>query len=148
MYCKAGIELNRAHLIGPAAGRAHECLLWLCAGALIGREGDRPAQSLSRVNRIRQCLPLPLPVPKSPPMTTQPILELPAPARDVFHLCCDAWAGTGQPAGPRTRSNLATITLSHASIRHGMQNLGASRLLSSPPTPLGRIRALPGHTPL
>src|SRR3546814_1154127 len=117
MYCKAGIELNRAHLIGPAAGRAHECLLWLCAGALIGREGDRPAQSLSRVNRIRQCLPLPLPVPKSHPMTTQPIIELTTRARDVFQLVVDAWLDTGQPVGSRTLSKLATLNLSPASIR-------------------------------
>src|SRR3546814_18217161 len=115
MYCKAGIELNRAHLIGPAAGRAHECLLWLCAGALSGHEGDRPAQSLSRVNRIRPCLPLPLPVPKSHPMTTQPIIELTPRSRDVVQLVVDAWIDTGHPVRLRTLSSLSPLTLSPAS---------------------------------
>src|SRR3546814_13508008 len=135
MYCKAGIELNRAHLIGPAAGRAHECLLWLCAGALIGREGDRPAQSLSRVNRIRQCLPLPLPVTKSHPMTTQPIIELTTPARDEFQLVVDAWLDTVQPVGSPPMSTLATpnksTALGSAARRGGQVCFNKSRFTRS-----------------
>src|SRR3546814_18087666 len=133
MYCKAGIELNRAHLIGPAAGRAHECLLWLCAGALIGREGDMPAQSLSRVNRIRQCLPLPLPVPKSHPMTTHPLIDLTTPTRDVFQLVVHACLATPQPLGSRTLSKPAPLPLSPPPLRTVLQNSAEFGLSLRPP---------------
>ena len=73
------------------------------------------------------------------PMSTAPITELTARARDVFRQVVESYLRSGQPVGSRTISRLPGINLSPASIRNVMQDLEEAGLLSHPHTSAGRV---------
>src|SRR5690606_3741885 len=75
----------------------------------------------------------------SPAMTTPPISELSARARDSFRAVVESYLGTGAPVGSRTIARLAGLNLSPASIRNVMQDLEELGLLAAPHTSAGRM---------
>jgi len=72
-------------------------------------------------------------------MTTPPIPELSARARDIFRVVVESYLGSGTPVGSRTISRLAGLNLSPASIRNVMQDLEELGLLAAPHTSAGRM---------
>ncbi|HEY6916393.1 MAG TPA: heat-inducible transcriptional repressor HrcA, partial [Allosphingosinicella sp.] len=72
-------------------------------------------------------------------MTTPPVSELTARARDVFRLVVEGYLDSGQPIGSRTISRISALNLSPASIRNVMQDLEEAGLLAAPHTSAGRI---------
>lgn len=72
-------------------------------------------------------------------MTSTPITELSARARDVFRSVVENYLGSGAPVGSRTISRLAGFNLSPASIRTVMQDLEELGLLAAPHHSAGRI---------
>ena len=72
-------------------------------------------------------------------MTTPPIPELSARARDIFRVVVESYLGSGAPVGSRTISRLAGLNLSPASIRNVMQDLEELGLLAAPHTSAGRM---------
>ncbi|MDX3883630.1 MAG: heat-inducible transcriptional repressor HrcA [Sphingomonas sp.] len=72
-------------------------------------------------------------------MTTPPISELSARARDIFRVVVESYLGTGAPVGSRTIARLAGLNLSPASIRNVMQDLEELGLLAAPHTSAGRM---------
>jgi heat-inducible transcriptional repressor len=72
-------------------------------------------------------------------MTTPPVSELTARARDVFRLVVEGYLDSGQPVGSRTISRISALNLSAASIRNVMQDLEEAGLLAAPHTSAGRI---------
>ena len=72
-------------------------------------------------------------------MTTPPVSELTARARDVFRLVVEGYLDSGQPVGSRTISRISALNLSPASIRNVMQDLEEAGLLAAPHTSAGRI---------
>ncbi|QPQ55258.1 heat-inducible transcriptional repressor HrcA [Allosphingosinicella flava] len=72
-------------------------------------------------------------------MTTPPVSELTARARDVFRLVVEGYLDSGQPVGSRTISRISALNLSPASIRNVMQDLEEAGLLAAPHTSAGRV---------
>lgn len=72
-------------------------------------------------------------------MTTPPISELTARARDVFRMVVEGYLDTGAPVGSRTISRFSGLNLSAASIRGVMQDLEELGLLAAPHTSAGRM---------
>ena len=72
-------------------------------------------------------------------MSTPPIPELSARARDVFRMVVESYLATGQPVGSRTISRLPGVGLSPASIRNVMQDLEELGVLGHPHTSAGRV---------
>jgi heat-inducible transcriptional repressor len=72
-------------------------------------------------------------------MSSTPVTELSARARDVFRQVVDSYLGSGAPVGSRTISRLPGVNLSPASIRNVMQDLEELGLLSHPHTSAGRV---------
>ena len=72
-------------------------------------------------------------------MTTLPVTEIGARAREVFRLVVESYLASGAPVGSRTLSRLPGLNLSPASIRNVMQDLEELGLLSHPHTSAGRM---------
>lgn len=72
-------------------------------------------------------------------MTTPPVTEIGARAREVFRLVVESYLASGAPVGSRTLSKLPGLNLSPASIRNVMQDLEELGLLSHPHTSAGRM---------
>ncbi|HJQ17318.1 MAG TPA: heat-inducible transcriptional repressor HrcA [Allosphingosinicella sp.] len=72
-------------------------------------------------------------------MTTLPVTEIGARAREVLRLVVESYLASGAPVGSRTLSRLPGLNLSPASIRNVMQDLEELGLLSHPHTSAGRM---------
>ncbi|MBB4856756.1 heat-inducible transcriptional repressor [Novosphingobium chloroacetimidivorans] len=72
-------------------------------------------------------------------MTTPPIIELTARARDIFRLVVEGYLETGQPVGSRTLAGGGGVNLSPASIRSVLADLETLGLLAAPHTSAGRM---------
>lgn len=71
-------------------------------------------------------------------MSTPPISELNARARDIFRLVVEGYLSTGQPVGSKTLAG-AGVNLSPASIRSVLHELEMLGLLAAPHTSAGRM---------
>ncbi|MEY4239045.1 MAG: heat-inducible transcriptional repressor HrcA [Pseudomonadota bacterium] len=72
-------------------------------------------------------------------MSTQPITELNARARDIFRLVVEGYLTSGQPVGSKTLAGPGGVNLSPASIRSVLQELEMLGLLAAPHTSAGRM---------
>ena len=72
-------------------------------------------------------------------MTTPPISELNARARDIFRLVVEGYLASGHPVGSKTLAGTAGVNLSPASIRSVLQDLQDAGLLAAPHTSAGRL---------
>lgn len=72
-------------------------------------------------------------------MSSPPITELTARAREIFRLVVESYIETGQPVGSRTLASDGTLNLSSASIRSVLAELEQSGLLAAPHTSAGRL---------
>ena len=72
-------------------------------------------------------------------MSTAPITELTARARDIFRLVVEGYIASGQPVGSKTLAGAAALNLSPASIRSVLAELEALGFLAAPHTSAGRM---------
>lgn len=72
-------------------------------------------------------------------MSTPPITELTARARDIFRLVVEGYLATGQAVGSKTLANSGSLNLSPASIRSVLHELEMLGLLAAPHTSAGRL---------
>lgn len=72
-------------------------------------------------------------------MTSLPITELNARAREIFRLVVEGYLGTGQAVGSKTLAGAAGLNLSPASIRSVLHELEGLGLLAAPHTSAGRL---------
>jgi heat-inducible transcriptional repressor len=71
-------------------------------------------------------------------MTTPPITELTARAREIFRLVVEGYIASGQPVGSKTLAGVG-LNLSPASIRSVLHDLESLGLLAAPHTSAGRL---------
>ena len=72
-------------------------------------------------------------------MTSPPITELNARAREIFRLVVEGYLGSGQPVGSKTLAGAGGLNLSPASIRSVLHELESLGLLAAPHTSAGRL---------
>jgi heat-inducible transcriptional repressor len=72
-------------------------------------------------------------------MTSLPITELNARAREIFRLVVEGYLTTGQAVGSKTLASSAPLNLSPASIRSVLHELEGLGLLAAPHTSAGRL---------
>ncbi len=72
-------------------------------------------------------------------MTTPPITELNARARDIFRLVVEGYLADGHPVGSKTLAGAGALNLSPASIRSVLADLEHLGLLAAPHTSAGRL---------
>ena len=72
-------------------------------------------------------------------MSTLPVTELTARARDIFRLVVEGYLSSGLPVGSKTLAGGGSLNLSPASIRSVLQDLQDAGLLSAPHTSAGRM---------
>jgi heat-inducible transcriptional repressor len=72
-------------------------------------------------------------------MTSLPITELNARAREIFRLVVEGYLTTGQAVGSKTLAGSAPLNLSPASIRSVLHELEGLGLLAAPHTSAGRL---------
>ena len=72
-------------------------------------------------------------------MSSSPITELTARAREIFRLVVDGYLATGQPVGSKTLAHNTPLSLSPASIRSVLAELEGLGLLGHPHTSAGRV---------
>ena len=115
----AGLERDRAHLVGGAAGRARHAVSSLCDAARL----------VLRPCWVKPCrLTLAGPFTTFPRGMTQPVAkpiisELNERSREIFRMIVDAYVETGEPVGSRTLSRRGGLELSPATIRNVMADL-------------------------
>ena len=73
------------------------------------------------------------------PMTSPPITEINARAREIFRLVVEGYLGSGQPVGSKTLAGAGGLNLSPASIRSVLHELESLGLLAAPHTSAGRL---------
>lgn len=72
-------------------------------------------------------------------MTSLPVTELTARAREIFRRVVEEYIESGQPIGSKTLAADGTLNLSPASIRSVLADLEAAGLLAAPHTSAGRL---------
>jgi heat-inducible transcriptional repressor len=72
-------------------------------------------------------------------MSTLPITELTARAREIFRLVVEGYIASGQPVGSKTLAGGGALNLSSASIRSVLADLEQLGLLAAPHTSAGRM---------
>lgn len=72
-------------------------------------------------------------------MTSPPIHELTARAREIFRLVVEGYLQTGTPVGSKALAGAGTVNLSAASIRSVLADLEGQGLLAAPHTSAGRL---------
>lgn len=72
-------------------------------------------------------------------MTSLPITELTARAREIFRLVVEDYLASGQPVGSKALAASGAVNLSSASIRSVLSELEALGLLAAPHTSAGRL---------
>lgn len=72
-------------------------------------------------------------------MTSLPITELSARAREIFRLVVEGYLGTGQAVGSKTLAGAGGLKLSPASIRSVLADLEQQGLLAAPHVSAGRL---------
>jgi heat-inducible transcriptional repressor len=115
---KAGDHLDRPHLIGGAAGRAHGARSFLEVAGWVANKV--PSVYIAS-------------------MLSPTVADLNDRAREVFRQIVDSYLASGTPVGSRTLSKLGALGLSPASIRNTMQDLEELGLLAAPHTSAGRL---------
>jgi heat-inducible transcriptional repressor len=72
-------------------------------------------------------------------MTSLPVTELTARAREIFRRVVEEYIESGQPVGSKTLAADGTLNLSPASIRSVLADLETAGLLAAPHTSAGRL---------
>ena len=72
-------------------------------------------------------------------MTSPPITELSARAREIFRLVVEGYLTSGQALGSKALAGAGAVNLSSASIRSVLHDLEGLGLLAAPHTSAGRL---------